>query len=192
MEGKELAQEYANDLKPLRAVYSFLKDRRDNCQRLVTECEEHQAWELAEEFNAEYIDYRQRCKDIGAIISSSQYSIQWLRTKHEPQGPGVSKLPYTKREIQVDDVDKVLTLQNTFEITYPNLTEDELAEVHSFLSMLSERERDVFVSIRGKGNTHSQTARYLGISESAMYSYLRRAEEKIDKKLNNALQMSLF
>lgn len=192
MEGKELAQEYAKDLKQLKGIYNFLKERRDNAFKLVKECQEHQAWELAEEFKANYIDYRQRCKDIGAIISSSQYSIQWLRTGHEPQGSGVSKLPYTKREVQVDDVDKVLTLQNTFETTYPNLSEDELAEVHSFLSMLSERERDVFVSIRGKRNTHSQTARYLGISESAMYSYLRRAEKKINKKVNSTLQMSLF
>lgn len=192
MEGKELAQEYANDLKPLRARYSCLKTQRDNCLRYAKKCEEQQKWTLADEYRAEYIDYRQRCKDIGAIIASSQYSIQWLKKGHEPQGTGVSKLPYTKREVQVNDIDKVLTIQNTFETTYPELTEDELAEVHSFLSMLSKRERDVFVSIRGKGNTHSETASYLGISESAMYSYLRRAEEKIDKKLNNALQMSLF
>lgn len=192
MEGKELAQEYANDLKPLKDIYSFLKARRDNYLNLVKECEEEGEWELAAEFNTEYIDYRQRCKDISSIISSSQYSIQWLRKGHEPQGPGVSKLPYTKREVSVNDIDKILTIQNTFETTYPNLTDDQLAELTSFLSILSERERDVFISIKGKGNTHSETAYYLGISESAMYSYLRRAEEKIDKRLNSALQMSLF
>lgn len=192
MEGKELAQEYANDLKPLRERYSLLKTQRDNYLKYVKECEEKQEWASADEYKAEYINYRQRCKEVGAIISSSQYSIQWLRNGHEPQGPGISKLPYTKREQQVGDIDQALTYLNTLETTYPEMSEDELAELNGFLNMLSPREKDVFVSIRGKNNTHKQTAEYLGISESAMYSYLRRAEEKIEKALDNSLQMSLF
>lgn len=192
MEAKELAQQYSDDLKPLRAIYSFLRDRRDNYLALATECEEQGEWSLAEEFNADYIEYRQRCKEVGSIISSSQFSIKWLRQGFEPRGGGVSKLPYTKREVLTGDVDEALTYLNVTESQYESLTVEEVAKMDDYLNILTPREKDVFLSIKGKGNTYKQTAAYLQISKGSVREYLRRAEDKLLKGIDQGVQTALF
>jgi len=190
---QQLAQEYSDDLKPLKAIYSFLKDRRDNSIQCVKECEESGEWDLSEEFRADYIEYRQRCRDIGGIISSSQFSIKWLKQGFEPRTGGVLINGYSnKKTVRVPDVDQALVYLNTFKSEYKKMSEEDKLQLKDRLGNLTPRERDVFISVRGQANSYEQTAAFLGISKNSVRSYLKRAEEKIQKGLEQGLQTSLF
>ena len=80
----ELINEYTTDLKPIKALYSYYRNHRNVCLILFKECEEAQEWELSVEFRNDYQYYKAREKELGSIISSSEYSIQWLRDAKEP------------------------------------------------------------------------------------------------------------
>jgi len=191
-ESIELAQEYADGLRPIRALYSYFKTRRDNCLSLVKECENAQQWDLSFEFKGMYEEYRERAKELSSVISSSQYSIQWLRTGFEPQSGGTAKLPNIYKEVRVSDVDQALTYLNLLKTEYQEMTEDQLIELDAFLNTLSPREKETFVSIRGKGNTYEETAAYLGVTKSAVQTYLKRAEKKVWRHVKEGVQTSLF
>lgn len=180
----ELAESYLNDLKPLKALYSYFKDRRDICLKLEVECQEQGEWTLAGEFKQDYKDYRERMKKISAIISSSEYSIKWLQVGKEPiVNVNVSRLSYDQRTILVSDVDEVLMYLNTLQTDYPKMNEQQLERLYKIIDGLTPRERDAFISIKGQRNTYRKTAEFMEISESSVRSYVKRAEYKIQKHL---------
>ncbi|WP_265458705.1 sigma factor-like helix-turn-helix DNA-binding protein [Enterococcus sp. HY326] len=190
---QELAKEYINDLKPLKAILKHLKARRDIYLKLVTECEENQEWELAADFESDYQDYKLRASQISSIISSSEFSIRWLKTGQEPKSySGESKLPYEKRTVSVSDVDQALIFMNQFKYQYNQLSEDDLAKVNDYLARLTPQEKAVYISIKGQGNSYKQTAIYLKVSKTTVQEYLKRGEAKVKENLKIGVQTTLF
>lgn len=189
----ELAELYANDLKRLIALYNLYRDLRQGYLELQLQCENDGQWDKSLEYKQLRKEIRLQMKIIGPIVSSSRYSIRWLKTGNEPKsGHPVSRLSYTQRTVSVSDVDQALTYLNHLKTDYREMTDDERAELDIFLNGMSTREREVFVSVRGKRNTFEMTAEYLNISKSAVQEYLKRAESKILKTLDNNVQTSLF
>lgn len=187
----ELADEYSNDLKPLRVLYSYYRDHRDNCLRLVKDCENHGEWAFAAVFEADYQEYKMRAKEIGSIISSSQYSIQWLKDAREPGNRReIGRRSNYQRTIYMDDMDKVLI--DHFRADCEGLTGEERHKLNDYLSCLSEREKEAFISVKGKGNSYDKTAKYLGVSRSTVQSYVNRAKEKLYEAVNGNVQCTLF
>lgn len=190
----DLAEMYADDLKPLKAVYNYFRDRRNIYLKLTNDCENEGEWELAESFRLDYLEYRERAKEIGAIISSSQFSIDWLRQGYEPV-PGKVGSSATQKVIALgssSDVDQALVYLNQLKTEYSEMTEEELQELHIFLQGMTPQEKDVFISIKGQGNTFKQTAQFMGISKSTVQKYLKRAEKKVEKHLEIGIQTALF
>lgn len=190
---KELAMEYANDLVVLRRLHAKYKIERDKYLSDSLAAEECGEWDKAMRCKEAYLDYRLRCRELSAIISSSQYSIDWLKAESEPRYvTSVKKLPYTNREVKVSDVDQALIYLNQLKTEYRQMTEDEKTELDTFLNGMSTREREVFISIKGKSNTYEETSNYLGISKASVQKYLERAEKKVLKVLENDVQTTLF
>lgn len=189
----ELANEYASDLKALKSLCNDYKGKRDNCLKLERECEEQGEWEKAEVYRAEYQEHRLNAKEISSIISSSEYSIKWLRNGSEPRAAAsITQLSYEQRTVLVSDVDQALMYLNTFRIEYSKMDEEKLHELHIFLKVMTERERDAFVSVKGQGNTLEETAHFMGVSKGTVQDYIKRAEDKIVKHIDNGLQTTLF
>ena len=91
----DLANEYATDLKALKSLYNDYKTKRDNCLKLERECQEQGDWDAAQTYREEYQQHLTNAKEIGSIISSSEYSIKWLRTGAEPKTvASVTQLSY--------------------------------------------------------------------------------------------------
>lgn len=182
---EELANEYANDLKPLKSLYRYFKERRDICLKLELECEEQGEWELAEGFKEDCIKYRNRMKEIQPIISNSEYAIKWLKNGVEPTREiSITQLSYEQRTVYVSDVDQALMYLNTFQADYPKMGETDLERMNVVFSLMTTKQKDAFISVRGQGNTYERTAEFMGISVSSVRCHLSRAEEKIRKLLN--------
>lgn len=189
----ELAELYADDLRGLVSLYNEYKVLREEYLQLQFQCENEGKWDESLRYKGLRKEIRLQMKIIGPIVSSSRYVIQWLRTGNEPKsGHPVSRLSYTQRTVSVSDVDQALTYLNHLKTDYHEMTDDERAELDIFLNGMSTREREVFISICGKRNTFEVTAEYLNISKSAVQEYLKRAESKILKTLDDNVQTSLF
>lgn len=190
---EELAQEYANDLKPLRAQHKQCSELKAYYLEMEKQCQEQSKWDESLDYRAKYEVMSLEVKEISSIITSSEYSIKWLRTGNEPRSTAsVEKLTYEQRTVQVSDVDQALMYLNTLKTDYKEMSSEELEQLHIFLSVMTPREKDAFISVKGQGNTLRQTASFMGISDSSVRQYVKRAEEKIEKHLENGLQVSLF
>lgn len=190
---EELAQEYANDLKPLRAQHRRYSELKSYYLEMEKQCQECAKWDESMDYRMKYEAMCLEVKEIASIISSSEYSIKWLRTGNEPRSTSsVEKLTYEQRTIQVSDVDQALMYLNTLKTDYKEMNAEDLEQLHIFLNAMTPREKDAFVSIKGQSNTYKQTAAFMGISESSVRQYVKRAEEKIEKYIENGLQISLF
>lgn len=189
----ELANEYANDLKGLKTLYNDYKNKMTNCLEKEKECEECGLWDASQEWRLKYEAYRLDAKEISSIISSSEYAIKWLRSGEEPRNAtSITQLSYEQRTVYVSDVDQALMYLNTLKTDYPKMDKEQLHELHIFLHGMSVRERDVFVSIKGKGNTLEETAGFLEIGISSVRNYLKRAEKKVEKYIEKGVQTALF
>lgn len=190
---EELANEYASDLCALKHAYIDLKAKRDNCLRMEKECQECGEWDRAQSFRAQYREYLLNAKELGSIISSSEYSIKWLRSGSEPKSiSSVTQLSYEQRTISVSDVDQALMYLNTLKTDYSKMNEEQLHELNIFLNGMTTREREAFISIKGQGNSFEETAQFMGVGISTVQCYLKRAEEKVAKYLEKGLQTALF
>lgn len=189
----ELAIEYANDLKALTSLYNDLKEQATIYYDRQKECEQEGKWDESIKFKKLKQQTRLQMKEIGPIVSSSRYSIQWLRRGSEPtSNTPVSKLSYEQRTTSVSNVDQSLIYLNTLKTELPEMDEEQLFDMRQRMHKLSNREYDVYVSIKGKGNTYEQTAGYLSIKVSTVSEYMKRAEKKLARMLEESFQGSLF
>ena len=77
---------------------------------------------------------------------------------------------------------KVVTPETPKELTKE---EQELSNI--IISLLSDREKEVYLSIYGHSNTREQTAEYLGIQTGTLKKYLDRARNKVLKEIQYGL-----
>ncbi len=187
----ELINEYTTDLKPIKALYSYYRDHRNICLILFKECEEAQEWELSVEFRNDYQYYKARAKELGSIISSSEYSIQWLRDAKEPGNRReIGRRSRYQRTELWSDIDKSMMIN--FRNNFQGMSKENSKRLDECLEILSNREKEAIISIVGKSNSYKETAEYLGVSRSSIQSYIDRGMDKINNMLENGTQISLL
>ncbi|MGL5684401.1 MAG: hypothetical protein ACRCXQ_01245, partial [Vagococcus fluvialis] len=80
----ELEREYRNDLKGIRRRLEELKNRRDYLLKYKRECENQGKWKEIPTIREELIELKKPISVLGGVVSSSMYSIDWLRDAKEP------------------------------------------------------------------------------------------------------------
>lgn len=188
----ELVREYTDDLKPIKAVYNYYREQMNICLILLKECEEEQEWDLSAEYRKDYQRFKARAKELGSIISSSEYSIKWLRDAKEPGNRREigRKSRYQRTEYWGDIEAKAII--NYRDESSENLTEEDKVILHEILSCLSAREYEAYVSIFGKGNSYQETANFMGIAKSSVQTLINRGIIKIDSIIKNGTNILLF
>ncbi|MEG0551770.1 MAG: hypothetical protein RR554_11420 [Vagococcus sp.] len=188
----ELIVEYTTDLKPIKALYSYYRDHRNICLILFKECEEAQEWELSVEFRNDYQYYKARAKELGSIISSSEYSIQWLRDAKEPGNRREigRRSRYQRTELWGEI--EATALKDYRDIDLESLSDEDKKVLEEILSCLSLREYEAYVSIFGKGNSYQETADFMKISRSSVQTLINRSIYKIDKLIKFGANITLF
>jgi positive control factor len=132
---------------------------------------------------------------INGMIRDLQYAIEWMETGRQPGNKrGVERLAAYQRERPVDP----LLMQKFFrsrEESYPWKEPAQESIISSFdqeriedaLSVLTAKEKEVYLMSRGHCLSYSQIASYLCISSSSVQTMIERAEKKTSKRIYNSL-----
>jgi positive control factor len=134
-------------------------------------------------------------KIIAGMISDLEFAIEWMETGRMPGNRrGIERRAAYQREKPFDP----LLLQKFFrssEQVYKwddhekehVITEWDKQRIEDALSVLTDREREVYLMSRGYCLTYSEIANYLCISSSSVQTMVERAERKIKKRINESL-----
>ena len=134
-------------------------------------------------------------KTIAGMISDLEFAIEWLETGRRPGNRrGVERRAAYQREKLFDP----LLMQKYFRSTEPTyewddheresiITSWDRERIEDALSVLTDREREVYLMSRGYCLTYSEIANYLCISSSSVQTMIERAERKIKKRIKESL-----
>lgn len=182
----QIAEEYREDLRQLR------RQQHDN-KREIAWIEQVDKSELKYYQQDRLDELKADNKIISGMISSTEYALFWIESGHE-------QAAYEKRPIT--NANKKIRTQLWGEIEHApfidqeeserELSEEEQVLIDEVLESLPDIERDVYVSIYGKGNTHEQTAQFVGIPRSSITYRLNRAQKLIDHQLLYGKQTALL
>ncbi|MFC7783331.1 sigma-70 family RNA polymerase sigma factor [Rossellomorea sp. GCM10028870] len=124
------------------------------------------------------------------IVRDLQYAIEWMEAGRQPGTKrGVERLAAYQRERPFDP----LIMQRYFrsnEVIYPwnndnkdnTVSSEERERIEDALSVLTAKEKEVYLMSRGHCLTYSQIANYLCISSSSVQTMIERAEKKVSKR----------
>lgn len=134
-------------------------------------------------------------KIIRGMISDLEFTIEWLATGRRPENRrGIERRAAYQREKLFDP----LLMQKYFRSSEPIyewddheresvITSWDRERIEYALSVLTEREREVYLMSRGYCLTYSEIANCLCISSSSVQTMIERAERKIKKRINESL-----
>jgi positive control factor len=134
-------------------------------------------------------------KIIRGMISDLEFAIEWMTTGRRPGNRrGIERRAAYQREKPFDP----LLMQKFFRSSEPTyewddhqeeslITEWDRQRIEDALSVLADREREVYLMSRGYCLTYSEIANYLCISSSSVQTMIERAEKKIKKRINESL-----
>ncbi|KAA0560753.1 Fis family transcriptional regulator [Bacillus sp. CH30_1T] len=132
---------------------------------------------------------------INGFIRDLQYAIEWMETGRQPGNKrGVERLAAYQRERPFDP----LLMQRYFRsnaVIYPwdnyskdnKVTSEERERIDDALSVLTAKEKEVYLMSRGHCLSYGQIANYLCISSSSVQTMIERAEKKIAKRRYDSL-----
>ncbi|WP_034757877.1 sigma factor-like helix-turn-helix DNA-binding protein [Rossellomorea vietnamensis] len=132
---------------------------------------------------------------LDGMIRDLQFAIEWMETGRQPGNKrGVERLAAYQRERPFDP----LLMQRFFrsqEETYAwdksenesVISSAEQEMIDDALSVLTTKEKEVYLMSRGHCLSYSQIANYLCISSSSVQTMIERAEKKISKRRYNSL-----
>jgi positive control factor len=134
-------------------------------------------------------------KIISGMISDLVYALEWMKTSRMPGNRrGIERRAAYQREKPFDP----LLMQKFFRSSDPVykwddhekehvITEWDRQRIEDALSVLTKREREVYLMSRGYSLSYSEIANYLCISSSSVQTMIERAEKKIQKRKNESL-----
>lgn len=132
---------------------------------------------------------------IRGMISDLEFAIEWMETGRRPGNRrGIERIAAYQREKPFD----LLLMQKFFRSSEPvyewddHEKEDVITSwarqrIEDALSVLTDREREVYLMSRGYCLAYSEIVNYLYISSSSVQTMIERAEKKIKKRINESL-----
>jgi positive control factor len=132
---------------------------------------------------------------INGMIRDLQYAIEWMEKGRQPGNKrGVERLAAYQRESPFDP----LLMQRFFRSQDENYAWDdsenesvissaEQEMIEDALSVLTAKEKEVYLMSRGHCLSYSQIANYLCISSSSVQTMIERSDKKIAKRRYDSL-----
>lgn len=128
---------------------------------------------------------------LSGMISSTEYAMFWIESGHERR-PGetysVTKLSKSQRTQLWGQIEHAPMIELDKPVKVSVDLENKLNDI---LSVLSEREREVYLSIVVALNTQEETAEIIGVERGTVKKYLDRAREKITQQVTYGYQQTL-
>lgn len=132
---------------------------------------------------------------INGMIRDLKYAIEWMETGRKPGNKrGVERLAAYQRERPFDPLlvqrffrsqDETYAWDKSENESVISSAEQEM--IDDALSVLTAKEKEVYLMSRGHCLSYSQIANYLCISSSSVQTMIERAEKKISKRRYDSL-----
>jgi positive control factor len=135
-------------------------------------------------------------KILSGMESDLEFAIEWMRTGRRPGNKrGIERRAAYQRERPFDPLIMQRYFRSTDEEVYEwddHQKEDVISPWDKFriedaLSVLTEREKEIYLMSRGHCLSYSQIANYLCVSRSTVQDTIERAEKKITQQIHSSL-----
>lgn len=122
-----------------------------------------------------------------SMASDLRYSLEWLKSGRRPGNRrGIERRAAYQRERPIDPIH----IQNFYANPIPEkctVTDSDRARIEDALSVLTEREREVYLMAKGGCLSYSQIAEKLNVAKGTVQDTLERAEKKIIERVNTSI-----
>jgi len=135
-------------------------------------------------------------KIISGMISDLEYAIEWMKTSRMPGNRrGIERRAAYQREKPFDPLLMQKYFRSKDEEVYEwddhvkehKLSDWDMQRIDDALSVLTEKEKEVYLMSRGHCLSYTQIANYLCISRGAVQKMIERAEKKIAERIKESL-----
>jgi len=130
------------------------------------------------------------------MITDIEYAIEWMETGRRPGNKrGIERRAAYQRERAFDPLLMQKFFRSADDLDYEwdkSDKEDLISEwdqerIEDALSVLTEREKEIYLMSRGYCIRYKDIARYLDVSVSTVKTNIKRAESKISKRITESL-----
>lgn len=135
-------------------------------------------------------------KILSSMASDLEYSLEWMRTGRRPGNRrGIERRAAYQRERAFDPMLMQRYFRSADETVYEwdnhvqqyTIGEWEKIQLEDALSVLTEREKEIYLMSRGNCFSYSEIAGYLVISRSAVQTMIERSEKKIAQQVKESI-----
>jgi RNA polymerase sigma factor (sigma-70 family) len=124
---------------------------------------------------------------IGEMLSDCNYSQEWQQTGRRPGNRrGIERAAAYQHEKLVDPIRLQSYVTGSHAGSPSNLSEEDRFRLEQAMRTLSDRERECYVMAHGQGFSFGYIANLIGVSKSAVQSYVKRAQIKVSNELRDS------
>jgi positive control factor len=134
---------------------------------------------------------------IRGIIGDLEFNIEWMSTGRRPGNKrGIERRAAYQRERPFDPLIiqryfRSMGNKNNYEWDKhdpeDNITSIDKDRIDDALSVLTKREKEIYLMSRGYSLSFSEISNYLGLTVSTVKTNIKRAETKISKRIKDSL-----
>lgn len=122
---------------------------------------------------------------IASMISDLEFVIQWIETGKNPD----SRRGADKTEVYLTDPFLLERLEYgpMYQVPVREIGQVDKEKMVDALSILSKREKEIFILAKGEMLSYEAIAELLGIKKSTVQTHMERAERKIERRKQESL-----
>ncbi|KEP24764.1 sigma factor-like helix-turn-helix DNA-binding protein [Bacillus zhangzhouensis] len=125
-------------------------------------------------------------KTYRSMIYDLEYAVEWMETEREPGARrDVDRRSYYQRTILAEN-GLLDALSSKYHVPQPDpfaLNENELDLLDYVLSTLTQKEKEIFITVVGHNVSFSRCAALHGIAKGSVQKHIERARKKIAQKV---------
>jgi DNA-binding CsgD family transcriptional regulator len=125
---------------------------------------------------------------LGNMASDLQYSLDWLQSGRCPGNRrGIERRAVYQRERPIDPIHIQNFVSNRAKENPCTVSDWDRQRIEDALSILTEREKEMYLMARGTCLSYGQISIYLFVCKSTVQTTVERAERKIAKRISKSL-----
>ncbi|MDH6598407.1 sigma factor-like helix-turn-helix DNA-binding protein [Bacillus aerius] len=125
-------------------------------------------------------------KTYRSMISDLEYAIEWMETERQPSSRrGMYRRSYYQRTILADNgfLDALSKKYHVPESDPHSVCENELDLIEYAMSTLTQKEKEIFITVVGHNVSFSKCAALHGVAKGTIQKNIERARKKIALKV---------
>ncbi|MCY7680607.1 Fis family transcriptional regulator [Bacillus pumilus] len=125
-------------------------------------------------------------KTYRSIISDVEYAIEWMETERQPSARrDMDRRSYYQRTV-FTTLEVLDALSSKYHVPEPDphgVNENELDLLDYVMSTLTDKEKEIYITVVGHNLSFSKCAALHGIAKGSVQKHIERARKKIARKV---------